>query len=210
MFNLYYYASIPIATNLLFYSITSLSTSISSSQNVVKFITEHKDCDSVVFKKELEDTDLENKLRIVGALVYDIIRKFSHTKEEFERTKQDILEPVTESVGIGEGVDMDASFSLLDIKSNLKVLDRIDEPLKLALISTAETLRGIEEVLVEVRDKIERHTKSYLKNFVSLSLARELAKLHKQVKILDSRTHMLFELLKVYLPFVKKASSKGK
>jgi hypothetical protein len=204
MFSLYYYAGIPIATNLLFYSITSLSTSISSSQNVVKFITEHKDCDSVVFKNELVDTDLENKLIIIESLIYDIIRKFSYNQEEFERTKKDILDPVTESVKI----DIDTSFSVVDIKSNLKVLERIEEPLKLALISTADTVRTIESVLIEVRNKIEAHSRSYIKNFVSLSLKGELSKIHKFVKILDSRTHMLFELLKIYLPFVKKGTNK--
>jgi len=83
IFRLYYYAGIPIATNIIFYSITSLSTSISSSQNVVRFITEHKDCDSIVFKNEISDIDLENKLKIVESLVYDIISKFCVDKEEF-------------------------------------------------------------------------------------------------------------------------------
>ena len=199
MFRLYYYASIPLATNLIFYSITSLSTSISSSQNVVKFITEHKDCDSVIFKNEIADMDLENKLRIVESLVYDIIRKFSLNKEEFERTKKEIQQPDTT---IKESNDFE--FELIEIKTQTTVLERIDEPLKIALISSAETLHNIHEVLVEIRKKIDTHSKSYIKSFISLSLKQELSRLNKQTKILDTRTHMLFELLKIYLPFVKK------
>lgn len=199
MFRLYYYASIPLATNLIFYSITSLSTSISSSQNVVKFITEHKDCDSVIFKNEIADMDLENKLRIVESLVYDIIRKFSLNKEEFERTKKEIQHPDTT---IKESNDFE--FELIEIKTQTTVLERIDEPLKIALISSAETLNNIHEVLVEIRKKIDTHSKSYIKSFISLSLKQELSRLNKQTKILDTRTHMLFELLKIYLPFVKK------
>jgi len=199
MFRLYYYASIPLATNLIFYSITSLSTSISSSQNVVKFITEHKDCDSVIFKNEIADMDLENKLRIVESLVYDIIRKFSLNKEEFERTKKEIQHPDTT---IKESNDFE--FELIEIKTQTTVLERIDEPLKIALISSAETLHNIHEVLVEIRKKIDTHSKSYIKSFISLSLKQELSRLNKQTKILDTRTHMLFELLKIYLPFVKK------
>ena len=197
MFQLYYYASIPLATNLLFYSVTSLSTSISSSQNVVKFITEHKDCDSVVFKNEVSDMDLENKLQILETLVYDIIRKYSLNKEEFERSKKEIQHP--ESY-INAYSDKEHTFEIIELKNQSTVLERIDEPLKIALISSAETLQKINGILVEIRKRIELHNKSYIKSFISLSLKSELSQLHKQIKILDTRTHMLFELLKIYLP----------
>ncbi len=204
MFRLYYYAGLPIATNLLFYSITSLSTSISSSQNVVKFITEHKDCDSVVFKKEIEDIDLENKLRIVESLVYDIIRKFSIDKDEFEKTKREILNPsITDSASIG-GCSLGFEFALVEVASKASVLDRIDEPIKLSVISVSETLHNINEVLVDIRKKINGHQKSYVRNFVSLSLKNELHRLNKQTKVLDIRTNLLLDLLKIYLPFVKR------
>ncbi len=205
MFRLYYYAGLPLATNLLFYSITSLSTSISSSQNVVKFITEHKDCDSVVFKKEIEDIDLENKLRIVESLVYDIIRKFSVDKEEFEKTKREILNPsITDSVSVGGG-SVGFDFALVEVSSsNASVLDRIDEPLKYSVISVSETLYNLNEVLVDIRKKINGHQNSYVRNFLSLSLKNELHRLNKQIKVLDIRTNLLLDLLKIYLPFVKR------
>jgi hypothetical protein len=204
MFRLYYYAGLPIATNLLFYSITSLSTSISSSQNVVKFITEHKDCDSVIFKKEIEDVDLENKLRIVESLVYDIIRKFCVDKEEFEKTKKEIQNPtITDSVSVGGG-SVGFEFAFVEVSSNAPLLDRIDEPIKLSVISVSETLYNINEVLVDIRKKINSHQKSYVRNFVSLSLKNELHRLNKQIKVLDIRTNLLLEMLKIYLPFVKR------
>jgi hypothetical protein len=204
MFRLYYYAGLPIATNLLFYSITSLSTSISSSQNVVKFITEHKDCDSVIFKKEIEDIDLENKLRIVESLVYDIIRKFCVDKEEFEKTKKEIQNPtITDSVSVG-GMSVGFEFAFVEVSSKATVLDRIDEPIKLSVISVSETLYNINEVLVDIRKKINSHQNSYVRNFVSLSLKNELHRLNKQIKVLDIRTNLLLELLKIYLPFVKR------
>jgi hypothetical protein len=78
---------------MLFYSITALSTSISSSQNVFKFIVEHKDCDSIIFKNVMTDLDLENKLKIIESLTYDIIKKFSANNEEFELTKAEIKNP---------------------------------------------------------------------------------------------------------------------
>ncbi len=200
MLKLYYYTSMPLLTcNMLFYSITSLSTSISSSQNVVKFIAEHKDCDSVIFKNEIAETDLENKLRIVESLIYDIIKKFSMNNDEFERTKKGIQQPQITDTNLIENNE----FALVEMKSPTTVLERIDEPIKLALISTSETVQNINTLLMEMRDKINIHNKSYIKNILSLSLQLELKNLNRQIKILDSRLHFLLELLKVYLPITK-------
>ena len=201
MLRLYYYTSMPLLTcNMLFYSITSLSTSISSSQNVVRFIAEHKDCDSVIFKNEIAETDLENKLRIIESLIYDIIKKFSINNEEFERTKKGIQQPQITETNLIENNE----FALIEIKSPFAVLERIDEPIKLALMSTSESVQNINELLMEMRDKINNHNKSYIKNIIAISLQIELKNLNRQIKILDSRLHFLLELLKVYLPIREK------
>ena len=128
---LYYYTSVPLLTcNMLFYSITSISASISSSQNVIKFISENKDCDSIIFKNEIADIDLENKLRIIESLIYDIIKKFCNNNEEFERAKKDIQQPqIIDSISLENN-----EFALVEIKSPTTVLERIDEPIKIALI----------------------------------------------------------------------------
>ena len=203
MLRLYYYTSMPLLTcNMLFYSITSLSTSISSSQNVVKFIAEHKDCDSVIFKNEIAETDLENKLRIIESLIYDIIKKYSKNADEFERTKKDIQQPQITDTDLIENNE----FALVEMKSPTNVLERIDEPIKLALISTSETVQSINTLLMEMRDKINNHNKSYIKTILALSLQIELKNLHRQIKILDSRLHFLLELLKVYMPIREKTN----
>jgi len=198
---LYYYTSVPLLTcNMLFYSITSLSASISSSQNVVKFIAEHKDCDSVIFKNEIVETDLENKLRIIESLIYDIIKKYCLNNDEFECTKKDIQQPQIIDTNFIENNE----FALVEIKSQTNVLERIDEPLKLALMSTSETVQKIHTILMEMRDKINNHNKSYIKTIIAISLQMELKTLNRQIKILDSRLHFLLELLKVYLPIREK------
>jgi hypothetical protein len=212
MFRLYSSASIPIlptwvgmtlglASNLLFYSLTSVSTSISSSQNVVKFITEHKDCDSVVFKNEIVEIDLENKLQILEALVVDILCKFCPEKEEQENVKTEFRDParcVTESPH-PEWLDF-TEVKLQENKVMATVVERIPEPLKLAIFSTADALQQLALLLQEVRNKIDTHHQSYIQHFVSLSLNTEIYRLHKTVKILEIRTHLLLELVKIYLP----------
>ncbi len=193
--SLYYYTSVPLLTcNMLFYSITSLSASISSSQNVVKFISEHKDSDSIIFKNEIIERDLENKLRIIESLIYDIIRKFSSNSEEFEQTKQHILHPQIMEI------DSSSDFSLVELKCPSKILERINDPIKLSLIGTSETVYNINCLLMEIRDKINNHNTSYIKSIIALSLQTELKTLHKLINILDTRLHLMFELLKIYMP----------
>ena len=51
---IYYYTSLPILScNLLFYSISNLSTSITSSQNVIKFVSDHVYCDNIIFQNNI-------------------------------------------------------------------------------------------------------------------------------------------------------------
>ncbi len=194
---MYYYTSVPIITcNMLLYSITSLSNSISSSQNVVKFISEHKDCDSVIFKNEIVEMDLENKLRIVETLIYSVIKRFSVDNNEFEFAKKEIQNPKIFSNNMTENNE----FALVEVVSSPLFLQRIDEPVKISLISTSEIVQNINALILKINEKINNYKKSYMKNIISLSLKYELSSLHKYVKILDLRLHMLFELLKIYLP----------
>lgn len=201
MLTLYYYTSVPLLTcNMLFYSITSLSTSISSSQNVVKFISEHKDSDSVIFKNEIDETDLENKLKITQSVIYDIIKRFTINNAEFEQIKKNILQPqITDNILLENN-----EFTLIEVKSPFNILERMDEPIKLALISTSETVQHINSLLIKTYDKINNHNKSYVKNIISLSLQNEINSLKMQIKILDNRLHILFELIKMYFPLRKK------
>jgi hypothetical protein len=120
--------------------------------------------------------------------------------EEFERTKKGIRQPQITDTHLIENNE----FALVEIKSPTTVLERIDEPIKLALISTSETVQNINALLMEIHDKIDSHKKSYIKTILSLSLQIELKNLNRQIKILDSRLHFLLELLKVYLPIREK------
>lgn len=200
LISIYYYASIPIITgNMLLYSITSISNSISSSQNVVKFISEHKDCDSIIFKNELVEMDLDNKLRIVETLIYSVIKHFSIDNNEFEFAKKEIQNPKIFSNNMTENNE----FALVEVESYPIVLQRIDEPVKISLISTSEIIQNINALILKINEKINNYKNSYMKNIISLSLKFELTQLHRYVKILDLRLHMLFELLKIYLPLNK-------
>lgn len=189
---LYYYTSIPIITcNMLFYSITVLSTSITSSQNVIKFVTENKICDRIKFKDEIEALDIQNKLRIVESLIFDIIKRTCKSDDEFNKIKNSILEPVTHTTETDD-------FIVLNINYENCILNQISEPLRYALLSTSEVIQNINSIIINVRDKILQHEKSYLNKLMTLCLQHELKQLQKYVNLLDKRLALLFDLIRIY------------
>ena len=192
---MYYYTGIPVLTcNMLFYSITSLSQSITSSQNVVKFITEQKECDSSIYKNELEISDLPNKLKIVEALIFDIIKKYCKTDEEFYEIKTNIDSPLIKS----DNQDETGNFQMIEYKRNFSVLERVAEPIRYALLSTAETVKSINDVITRIQEKIQKYNQSYLNKIVALCLKKELKDFNRYSLLLDKRVFLLLELLKVY------------
>ncbi len=196
MLQFYYYTSVPLITcNMLFYSINSLSTSISSSQTVVKFITEHKDCDSIILKNQITETDLETKLQIIESLIFDIVRQYCLNPEEYNQVKNDLQNPSSFDVSF----ELENNeFALVELKTKPTMLDRIDQPLKISLIKTTETVQQINSLLEQMREKIDKHQNSYIKTILPLSLQNEMKQLHSKMKILDIRTNMLVDLLKIY------------
>jgi hypothetical protein len=201
LLRIYCYTGIPILTcNLLFYSITALSTSITSSQKVIEFISEHKDCDSIIFKNEMETLDIQNKLEIIEALIFDIIKRYCETDDEFERIKTNIKTPSIICDEIKD-TDMDTSnnFMVIELNTDNSAFNRMDNPVKYSLLSTSETIQKINDVLIKIYEKIRKHSNSYFNKLVTLCLHKELHELKKQISILDKRLYLLFEILKIYL-----------
>lgn len=195
LIKIYCYTGIPVLTyNMLFYSLTSISQSITSSQNVVKFISEHKICDSEIYKSDLEIHDLPNKLKIVESLIFDVIKRHCKTENEYTETRTNLLNPIVRS----DCQDETGNFQLIELNYNHKILDRIDEPVRYALMSTAETICSIHELISNIQDKILKHNDSYLNKFVALCLKKELKEFNKQNLLLDKRLQLLLELLKIY------------
>ena len=195
LLNLYFYTGVPILTvNLLFYSITSLSTSITSSQNVFKFIYETTDSDYDIYKRQIESTDLENKLRIVKGLVYDILRAYSHNVNEFNLLIEEITNPF-----IVSELPSNIEFELVDIKSNsTDIFTRLPEPVKISLNSLSVIVEKINGNLLKIKEKIQAHTKLYFKSWRNFCLKREISELKFETDLLNSRLDLLFQLLGAY------------
>jgi len=193
---MYYYAGIPVITcNMLFYSMSAISSSITSSQNVVKFMSEHKDNDITIFKNELEIMDLTMKLKIVETLVFDILKKYCKNEDDFEMVKNNIRDPLLISDVSDNGYD----FALIEMKNKITIFDKMDEPIRHSLLSTSEIVQKINGIITKAQEKILTHEQSYLNKLITLSLHNEINQLKKQVIILDKRLDLLLKLLVIYM-----------
>jgi hypothetical protein len=195
MLKMYYYTSIPLVTcNVLFYSLTSISNSITSSQNVVKFLSECKQPDTVLFKNKIEENDLEHKLKIIKSLIYDAIKIVCKDDIEYEQTKKEL-----ENLQITTDKDVDNNdYAVIEI-TPIPILEKIESPIKLAIISTSEVVQNIDNVIIETYYKINNHNNSFVKRIVSLNLQENIRRLDKYIKILNIRLELLFQLMNIYV-----------
>lgn len=194
MLTMYYYAGTPILMcNLLFYSITTLSNSISSSQNVFKFISEHVEPDYIIFKETVEQLDLENKLKILNEFIFEVLEKYCKTKENYEELKKQILNEFI--------IDKNEDFVIINsqnININFSGLNDIPQSLQMALISLAESIHNILNLINVVHQKIMKYKNSYIKSLVALKLKSEMHKLNNLCKIVDVRSKLFFDLINIY------------
>lgn len=188
-----HYITIP----LLSYTMTILSSSMTTTKNILSFLIETKETDIVLFKNHLEKVDLKTKIMIMESLIYDIIRKNSNDKNILEKLKLEIA-----NLFITDCEDND-NFYLIDIKNNNEYLKNIDEPVLYSLISTCEVIYHINDNLYKINEKIMLHKKSYFKNIVVLKLQPELSNIIRYSQMLDLRLNLLFDILKIYSPINK-------
>lgn len=189
-----YYITIP----LLSYTMTILSSSMTTTKNILSFLIETKETDIVLFKNHLEKVDLKTKVMIIESLIYDIIRKNSNDKNILEKLKLEIANLFITDCEL----DND-NFYLIDIKKNNEYLKNIDEPVLYSLISTCEVIYHINDNLYKINEKIMSYKKSYLKNIVVLKLQPELSNIIRYSQMLDLRLNLLFDILKIYSPINK-------
>lgn len=167
-----------MACNALFYSITMFSTYISSTQNIFKFIVEHKDSDYVVFQHQLESTDLMNKMEIANALIKDIVKKWpSNTKEKNE--------------------DKDTTDGVL-INVNSINMSCVPQPINLSIHSLLTISNKINTCLDVIYCKINAHQQSYVKSLIKINIVGDVAKIVSMTELFEQRLELLINLLKIY------------
>ncbi len=182
----------PLLTyNAIIYSITSLSTSITSTQNILNFIIQHKDNEYNIFQHQLEQTDLHNKLNIISLLIKDILHKHCNSENIIEK----ILHPIIE-------VNNNDDYNIVNLINDTTLKLEIPEPVKFALLSCLEIIIKINIMLENIQNKIIKHQKSFLKNLIKINIGFEINKIILFTELFNSRLYILFEVLKIYTNIV--------
>ena len=198
-----------IACNALFYGITSISTSITSTQNIFRFIVDHKDSDYIVWQYQLETTDLYNKLQITSALLKDIIKKHcvvndknkdnpTSENEEIEKLIDELTNPKFDVVKEKEKEKENNDYSMVELVRKTSIEITIPEPVKISLLSLLDVINKINNVLEKIYIKIAEHQKIYFKNMFKINIHNEINKVLFLTNLFNSRLMLLFELLKIY------------
>lgn len=176
-----------VACNTLFYSITCFSTYISSTQNIFKFIVEHKDSDYAIFQHQLESTDLTNKLNITSALIKDIVN--THCCNELTNKKDPFICKEIQESGL----------YIIEIEIvNTMNFDKIPEPIKIAMLSTLDIANKIIVLIETIHKKIQIHQLSYMKSFIKINIGTEIKNIMTLTQLFNMRLDMLINLLKIY------------
>ena len=166
--------------NALLYSIVSFSTYISSTQNIFRFIVDHKDSDYAVFQHQIESTDLTNKLQITNALIKDIIQKY-------EKVLFDSPLIITDKGNDGTMIDIE----------HLQ-LSKVPSPIQISIISTIEVTNKIHSLLETIQNKIKVHQASYIRSIIKINIGLDINKLIALTNIFNQRLKLLMHLLAIY------------
>lgn len=193
---LFNYFATFIARDVVFYTITTISTSIISIQNIDKFIVEHKDNDYVIFSSQLEKTDLINKLVITSSIIKDIFIKHSSTDNKIDFNKIFNI-PSVELITKTKIDETDFDFDIINNVNYNEIKVEIQEPVKISILSTLETIHNINVIFDLIHKKIIEYNKSYF-NFYKLNITNEIQKINHLNEIFNSRLDMLFKIITIY------------
>ena len=185
MHNLFPY----IAKDVLFYGITTISTTIISIQNIFEFIVNHKDSEYKIYILELQKTDLHNKLNVISAIIKNMIEKYSVETNNLIQT-ENIINKILYCCESEE-------YNIINLDTNNITL-KLEDPIKIALLSTLDIIIKIHKIFDKIHTKILNREKVYFKFFYNLNIHDEINDIIFYDNILDKRMYLLFETLKIY------------
>jgi len=185
-----------ISKDIIYYCITSLSTSISSTQNLYNFVINysHTNNDYIIYQNKLINADLSNKLQVISLLITDIIKKYHFKDKDYDEVDLNLWIEKFFNYKVIE----DDGFNVVSNIKNNTIISDLPKPLKIILQSTLEIINNINLILQKIQDKINNYNKSYISYFYTLNIHDDVNKLVTYCEIFDRRLTMLFDILKVY------------
>jgi hypothetical protein len=171
--------------------LSSISTSISATTGVIKYLLCYKESELDIFKKELFNTDLCNNLQIVSCIIDDIVK--NHNKNNKDKYEIEKIEIINNDSTLNE--------SCLILHNDYKIKKKniyLPEPVKQILFTTYETIEQIKKYLEIIQFKIHDHDNKYLKNWRSVNIKDDINNVININLIFEKRMKLLFEVIKIY------------
>jgi hypothetical protein len=171
--------------------LSSISTSVSATTGVIKYLLCYKESELDIFKKELHNTDLCNNLQIVSSIIDDIVK--NHNKNNNDKYEIEKIEIINNDSTLNE--------SCLILHNDYKIKKKniyLPEPVKLILFTTYEIIEQIKKYLEIIQFKIHDHDNKYLKNWRSINIKDDINNIININLIFEKRMKLLFEVIKIY------------
>ena len=185
-----------ITTSLLIHSLSNISSTISSVNNIYSYINTHKYNDYQLYNLELDKTDLKNKLLLMQSMIRDINNRYYFIINN-------------EKISINSYIDSQYLKNINYINNNDNeydiLLDDLNDmetdlpnPLKICLINVLDIINKINYNINMIHNKMKEHDKTYFRYFYKINIHKELDRLMIDSKVFDQRIYLLFEILKLY------------
>ena len=167
-----------VSREILISCISTITTSVSSTQNLYNFIVyySNSNVDYKLYQNKLLTTDLSTKLSIINALISDMIRK-QHKNEYVETCNNENDESLcsgVNSVIINNkntiNIIDDDGFDIITNIDNAKLIENLPKTVKVALHSNIDIINKINQSLTIIQDKIQKHNAAYFSYFYKLNI----------------------------------------
>jgi hypothetical protein len=190
-----------LARDVVFYTITTISTSIASVQNIEKFVGEHNQSDLTILSSILEKFDLVNRLMITTSIIKDIVKKHSNSEQVdydkiFSVMDMNFLSQ-TNTESDNKNIETDDNYQIIDNVDYNKIVSEIPEPVKMSILSTLESIHKINKEFDLIYKKIIRYTSSYF-NFYKLDIGNEKQRIISLTEIFNSRLNLMLSIVNIY------------
>jgi hypothetical protein len=186
-----------VSRDILITCVSTLTTSISSTQQLYNFIMNYSisNNDYKLYQNKLLSADLSTKLSIMNAVIGDIIRK------------QNIIDGIELDSGVNSliinhkntlNIIDDDGFDIVTNVDNINLIERLPKTIKVSIHSNIDIINKINQTLNSIQDKIQKYNAAYFSYFYRLNIHDDVENIILYCDIFDKRLSMLLDILKLY------------
>jgi hypothetical protein len=169
-----------------------------SAHNIYNFIIEHKSNEYQEYQSEIVKTDLINNILIATSIIKDILKAHYFNKDD---DMEKLLDQYKKSDMFKcEHID---DFNVISFIDEHQLVANIPQPVQICLRTTLEIIDQLNAVLEQIKNKIEKHDKSYVKFISRICLKNELTQIKSYNELFEKRLNKLITIIKIYPDVLK-------